>query len=42
MSDKAVAGLAFVERDESLVMSRANHQISLPVAEALAGVIPIA
>jgi hypothetical protein len=42
MGDQRVAGLAFVERDECLLLARANHQIGLPVAEAFAALSTMA
>ena len=38
MGDQAVTGLAFVERDERLLLTGADDQIALPVAEASAAV----
>jgi hypothetical protein len=36
MRDQGVAGCAFVDRDESLLLSSVDNQIGLPVAEATA------
>ena len=36
VSNQRVAGLAFVERDQCLLLASANDQVGLPVTEALA------
>jgi hypothetical protein len=35
---QGITGLAFVERDEGLLLAGANHQVALPVAEAFSAV----
>jgi len=38
MRDQGIARLAFIDRNESLLMTGTNHQIGLPVAEAFAAI----